>query len=124
MINRLHARSGKRERRDERQGQILWTGSPDTAACAATARRIGHAGWFRESSLTVDDLIWPIFVVPGSGIAEPSLRCRRQPHERRQGGRSGQEAAGLGIPGYRTFPISTWRFPRPDPVPTASMPTI
>ncbi|MDP3525470.1 MAG: porphobilinogen synthase, partial [Hoeflea sp.] len=38
-------------------------------------RRTRGADWsrrlVRETRLTVDDLIWPIFIVPGSGIVEP-----------------------------------------------------
>ncbi|NKF34342.1 porphobilinogen synthase, partial [Pseudomonas sp. BGM005] len=38
-------------------------------------RRNRKADWTRrlvqENRLTVDDLIWPIFIVPGSGIVDP-----------------------------------------------------
>ena len=38
-------------------------------------RRNRKADWTRrmvqENRLTVDDLIWPIFVIPGEGIVEP-----------------------------------------------------
>ena len=38
-------------------------------------RRNRKADWSRrlvqESRLTVDDLIWPIFVVPGTNVVEP-----------------------------------------------------
>ena len=38
-------------------------------------RRNRKADWTRrmvqENRLTVDDLIWPIFIVPGTGIVDP-----------------------------------------------------
>ncbi len=54
-------------------------------------RRLRKADWQRrmvqENRLTVDDLIWPIFVVPGTGVMDPHRRhARRFPDERRHGG--------------------------------------
>ena len=38
-------------------------------------RRTRVADWsrrlVRETRLTVDDLIWPIFIIPGTNISEP-----------------------------------------------------
>ena len=72
-------------------------------------RRNRKADWtrrlVRENRLTVDDLIWPIFVVPGSGIAEP---IAAMPGVNRmsvdKAVEAAKEAAGLGIPAIATFP--------------------
>ena len=46
-------------------------------------RRIRKADWtrrmVRENQLTVDDLIWPIFLVAGSGISEPIPAMHAKP---------------------------------------------
>ncbi|MGG7577452.1 porphobilinogen synthase [Rhizobium sp. Nf11,1] len=72
-------------------------------------RRNRKADWTRrlvqENRLTVDDLIWPIFVVPGSGIIDP---IRAMPGVNRmsidKAVEAAREAAGLGIPALATFP--------------------
>lgn len=72
-------------------------------------RRNRKADWtrrlVRENRLTVDDLIWPIFVVPGSGIVEP---IDAMPGVNRmsvdKAVEAAKEAAGLGIPAIATFP--------------------
>ncbi|MCM2442156.1 porphobilinogen synthase [Agrobacterium vitis] len=72
-------------------------------------RRNRKADWTRrmvqESRLTVDDLIWPIFLVPGSGIAEP---IAAMPGVNRmsvdKAVEAVKEAADLGIPAIATFP--------------------
>ncbi|RVB19662.1 porphobilinogen synthase, partial [Mesorhizobium sp. M7A.F.Ca.CA.002.10.1.1] len=72
-------------------------------------RRMRKADWSRrlvqENRLTVDDLIWPIFVVEGKGVCEPiaampgvfrlSIDLAVKEAER---------AAKLGIPALATFP--------------------
>ncbi|RUY51882.1 porphobilinogen synthase, partial [Mesorhizobium sp. M7A.F.Ca.CA.001.12.1.1] len=72
-------------------------------------RRMRKADWSRrlvqENRLTVDDLIWPIFVVEGKGVREPiaampgvfrlSIDLAVKEAER---------AAKLGIPALATFP--------------------
>lgn len=72
-------------------------------------RRNRKADWTRrlvqENRLTVDDLIWPVFVVPGSGIIEP---IPAMPGVNRMSVdklvEAAREAADLGIPAIATFP--------------------
>ena len=51
------------------------TRSVDEITGSRRLRRMRKAGWSRrlvqESRLTVDDLIWPIFVVDGENVREP-----------------------------------------------------
>ena len=72
-------------------------------------RRNRKADWtrrmVRENSLTVDDLIWPIFLVPGTGICEPIAAMpgvMRLSVDRAV--EAAREAADLGIPALATFP--------------------
>src|SRR5690606_14762097 len=72
-------------------------------------RRNRKADWTRrlvqENRLTVDDLIWPVFVVPGTNVVDPvaampgvnSMSVDRLVEAAR-------EAADLGIPAIATFP--------------------
>jgi porphobilinogen synthase len=72
-------------------------------------RRNRKAEWTRrlvqENRVTVDDLIWPVFVVPGSGIVEP---IAAMPGVNRMSVdmlvEATKEAADLGIPAIATFP--------------------
>ncbi len=72
-------------------------------------RRNSKADWTRrlvqENRLTVDDLIWPIFLVPGNGIVEP---IPAMPGVNRmsvdKAVEAAKEAADLGIPALATFP--------------------
>jgi porphobilinogen synthase len=72
-------------------------------------RRNRKADWTRrlvqENRLTVDDLIWPIFLVPGSNISEP---IPAMPGVNRMSVdvavEAVKEAADLGIPAVATFP--------------------
>ena len=72
-------------------------------------RRNRKADWTRrlvqENRLTVDDLIWPIFLIPGSGIADP---IPAMPGVNRmtvdKAVEAAKEAADLGIPALATFP--------------------
>lgn len=72
-------------------------------------RRNRKADWTRrlvqENRLTVDDLIWPIFLIPGSGIVEP---IPAMPGVNRltvdKAVEAAREAADLGIPALATFP--------------------
>ncbi|KQR73375.1 porphobilinogen synthase [Rhizobium sp. Leaf341] len=72
-------------------------------------RRNRKADWtrrmVRETQLTVDDLIWPIFVVPGTNIVEP---IAAMPGVMRlsvdKAVEAAREAADLGIPALATFP--------------------
>ncbi|MDB5555262.1 MAG: Porphobilinogen synthase [Rhizobium sp.] len=72
-------------------------------------RRNRKADWtrrmVRENQLTVDDLIWPIFLVAGSGIIEP---IPAMPGVNRmsvdKAVEAAKEAADLGIPALATFP--------------------
>lgn len=72
-------------------------------------RRNRKADWtrrlVRENSLTVDDLIWPVFVVPGTNIIDP---IPAMPGVNRMSVdklvEAAREAAALGIPAIATFP--------------------
>lgn len=72
-------------------------------------RRNRKADWTRrlvqENRLTVDDLLWPVFVVPGSNIVDP---ITAMPGVNRmsvdQLVEAAKEAADLGIPAIATFP--------------------
>ncbi|QPB20872.1 porphobilinogen synthase [Rhizobium sp. 007] len=72
-------------------------------------RRNRKADWTRrlvqENRLTVDDLIWPVFVIPGSGIVEP---IPAMPGVNRMTidklADAAREAADLGVPAIATFP--------------------
>lgn len=72
-------------------------------------RRNRKADWTRrlvqENRLTVDDLIWPIFIVPGSNIVQP---IDAMPGVNRmsidKAVEAVKEAADLGIPAITTFP--------------------
>ena len=72
-------------------------------------RRNRKAEWtrrlVRENRLTVDDLIWPVFVVPGTNIVDPIPAMpgvNRMSVDRLV--EAAKEAAGLGIPAIATFP--------------------
>ncbi len=83
--------------------------SVDEITGSQRLRRMRKADWtrrlVRENTLTPDDLIWPIFLVAGSNIAEPvsampgvfRYSVDRAVEEARR-------AAGLGIPAIATFP--------------------
>lgn len=72
-------------------------------------RRNRKADWTRrlvqENHLTVDDLIWPIFLVPGKGIIDP---IPAMPGVNRmsvdKAVEAVKQAADLGIPAIATFP--------------------
>lgn len=72
-------------------------------------RRNRKADWTRrlvqENRLTVDDLIWPIFIVPGTNIVQP---IDAMPGVNRmsidKAVEAVKEAADLGIPAIATFP--------------------
>ncbi|MGD9477019.1 porphobilinogen synthase [Shinella sp. G-2] len=72
-------------------------------------RRNRKADWTRrlvqENRLTVDDLIWPVFVVPGSNVVDPVAAMpgvNRMSVDRLV--EAAKEAADLGIPALATFP--------------------
>ena len=72
-------------------------------------RRNRKADWTRrlvqENRLTVDDLIWPIFLVPGTNIVDPIAAMpgvNRMSVDRAV--EAAKEAADLGIPALATFP--------------------
>jgi porphobilinogen synthase len=72
-------------------------------------RRNRKADWtrrmVRENQLTVDDLIWPVFVVPGENITDPidaMPGVNRMSVDRLV--EAAREAADLGIPAIATFP--------------------
>ena len=77
-------------------------------------RRNRRAAWsrrlVRETTLTVDDLIWPIFVIEGEATgASRSPRCPASSGCRSISAvQAAEEAAALGIPvDRRSFPIPT-----------------
>ena len=72
-------------------------------------RRNRKADWTRrlvqENRLTVDDLIWTVFVVPGTNVVEPIAAMpgvNRMSIDRLV--EAAKEATGLGIPALATFP--------------------
>ncbi len=72
-------------------------------------RRNRKADWTRrlvqENRLTVDDLIWPVFVVPGTNVVEPIPSMpgvNRMSVDRLV--EAAKEAADLGVPALATFP--------------------
>ena len=72
-------------------------------------RRNRKADWTRrlvqENRLTVDDLIWPVFVVPGTNVIDPVAAMpgvNRMSVDRLV--EAAKEAADLGIPAIATFP--------------------
>ncbi|WP_181409922.1 porphobilinogen synthase [Martelella alba] len=72
-------------------------------------RRIRKTDWqrrmVRENQLSVDDLIWPVFVVPGTNISEPIPAMpgvERMSVDRLV--EAARMAADLGIPALATFP--------------------
>ncbi|WP_313195940.1 porphobilinogen synthase [Shinella zoogloeoides] len=72
-------------------------------------RRNRKAEWTRrlvqENRLAVDDLIWPVFVVPGTNIVDPVAAMpgvNRMSVDRLV--EAAREAADLGIPAIATFP--------------------
>ncbi|HVK89813.1 MAG TPA: porphobilinogen synthase [Mycoplana sp.] len=72
-------------------------------------RRNRKADWTRrlvqENRLTVDDLLWPVFVVPGTNVVEPIAAMpgvNRMSVDRLV--EAAKEAADLGIPAIATFP--------------------
>lgn len=75
------------------------------------SRRLRQTGWIRDmvagASLSVDDLIWPIFVREGSGIVEP---IASMPGVNRlsidEAVKAANEAAALGIPCIALFPYT------------------
>ncbi|HIP24484.1 MAG TPA: porphobilinogen synthase, partial [Rhodobacteraceae bacterium] len=75
------------------------------------SRRLRQSGWIRDmvagASLSVDDLIWPIFVREGEGIVEP---IASMPGVNRlsidEAVKAANEAAALGIPCIALFPYT------------------
>ncbi|QRM54939.1 porphobilinogen synthase [Sinorhizobium sp. BG8] len=72
-------------------------------------RRNRKADWtrrmVRENRVTVDDLIWPVFIVPGTNVVEPISAMpgvNRMSIDRLV--EAAKEAADLGIPSIATFP--------------------
>lgn len=76
-------------------------------------RRNRKADWTRrmvqENRVTVDDLIWPIFLIPGTGIVDP---ITAMPGVNRmtidKAVEAARMAADLGIPAIATFQTSRW----------------
>ena len=86
-------------------------GMPAPGYPSTRLRRNRRAGWSRrltrETTLAVDDLIWPIFVVEGQGRSEP---VSSMPGVERLSVdlavKAAEEAAGLGIPVIAVFPYT------------------
>ncbi|KAB2885311.1 MAG: porphobilinogen synthase [Pseudorhodoplanes sp.] len=91
---------------------------PDAAAHADTSlhlvrrpRRLRRTEWLRrmvrETALTADDLIWPIFIVDGSNVRQP---VASMPGVERlsvdQAVRAAERAAALAIPCIALFPFT------------------
>ena len=78
-----------------------------TFACAATVARIGRARLVAENTLSVDDLIWPLFVVEGKATRVP---VATMPGVERVSVdlivEAARQAADLGIPALALFPYT------------------
>ena len=98
--------------------------SGSSSARAATARPTGRAGWSRENVLTVDDLIWPIFLIDGTERREP---VASMPGVERltvdEAVREAERAARLGIPAIAALPEHRSGAARPDAAREALNPT-
>jgi len=85
--------------------------SPTPAFPAIRMRRNRKADWSRrlvaENALSVNDLLWPLFLTEGSGVREP---VTTMPGVARlsvdEAVRAAAEAAGLGIPVIALFPYT------------------
>ncbi len=85
--------------------------SPGKLDLSTRLRRNRKAGWsrrlVRESTLSVDDLIWPIFLREGEGVREP---VASMPGVERlsvdEAVRAALQAAELGIPAIALFPFT------------------
>ena len=83
------------------------------------SRRLRQHGWMRDmvagASLSVDDLIWPIFVREGKGIVEP---IASMPGVNRlsidEAVKAANEAAALGIPCIALFPYTEAKDKNPE----------
>lgn len=96
------------ERWDNGKGKFM-TNIVDQITGHRRMRRNRKADWTRrlvqENRLTVDDLIWPVFVVPGTNVVEPIAAMpgvNRMSIDRLV--EAAKEAADLGIPALATFP--------------------
>ena len=84
--------------------------SVDEITGSRRLRRMRKADWsrrlVRENRLTVDDLIWPIFLVAGSERREPiaAMPGVIPPVASTSPSRRRERAADLGIPAIATFP--------------------
>lgn len=83
--------------------------SVDEITGSRRLRRMRKADWSRrlvqETRLTVDDLIWPIFLTEGTGVREPIPAmpdCFRLSPD--LAAKEAETAARLGIPAIATFP--------------------
>ncbi|MCF6304516.1 MAG: porphobilinogen synthase [Rhodobacteraceae bacterium] len=85
----------------------------------ARSRRLRRTDWLRdmvsENALTVDDLIWPIFLREGSGVVEPVLSM---PGVNRlsvdEAVKAANQAAALGIPCIALFPYTEAKDKNPE----------
>ena len=74
-------------------------------------RRLRRTDWsrrlVRENTLTVDDLIWPIFITEGTGVREPVPSMPGVVrHSVDEAAAAAEEAASLKIPAIALFPYS------------------
>ncbi|MBL4805772.1 MAG: porphobilinogen synthase [Rhodobacteraceae bacterium] len=85
----------------------------------ARSRRLRRTDWLRdmggENQLTVDDLIWPIFVREGTGVIEP---VASMPGVNRlsidEAVKAANQAAAFGIPCIALFPYTEAKDKNPD----------
>ncbi|MEJ8573694.1 porphobilinogen synthase [Microbaculum marinum] len=100
----------------EEQASSIGAGPPQGSRPAAVhravrPRRNRRADWarrlVRENLLGVDDLIWPLFVVSGTGVREPVASMPGVVrHSVDEAVKAVQEAASLGIPAVALFPYT------------------
>ena len=84
-------------------------------ACAATAARTGRAGWWPRHKLSVDDLIWPVFVQEGKNERTPGgLDAGRRSAHDRSVRRGRQGSARSRHPRHRDLPRDRPKAKTPD----------
>ncbi|CAH0137899.1 porphobilinogen synthase [Roseomonas sp. CECT 9278] len=98
---------------DRRQGAPFSIEAPDTPGAYPTVRlrRNRRDGWTRrlvsENTLSVDDLIWPIFVIEGSNEERPVASMPGQVRVTvDRVAKHVERAATLGVPAIAIFPVT------------------
>ena len=79
--------------------------STSPSARVAIASPIGHAGWSPRTCLTVDDLVWPLFLCEGKATREPIVSMPGVVrYSVDEAIRAAEQAVRLKIPALALFP--------------------